>query len=497
MRLFALLLFGVFTVLSHPAQAQKKVALVIGNGGYHTQSTLNGPPNDSRQLGDALRKAGFALVGNGPQVNLTKRDMDYSVGLLGRAAVGADIALFYYSGHGAQVGGTNYLMPIDESSSSRAEFMTQNVSMDMIMYQLAESKAKLKIVILDACRNNPFVRNGKAGSDGLAQMQAPEGTLIAFATQPGNTARDGNPLSPYTKVLLDFILRPGLDIFALFNDVGVNTIDYTQNAQQPWVNMSPIRGKFYFVQPNAQPVQVASVQPTFTPVALPPQTNTTPVVTGASINLTQRAYQELARKDFSSARSTLADAIAQDGRNAVPYSYRGFSHLYEGNEERKRLWPDERYGLSESTARAILEYYKRAFVDLDQAIELDSQYASARKHRGNAIVATYQVRKAAKLSVNDILDKAIIDLKIALQLDPTSLSTLISLGDAFVLKGFYSDAISQYNAVTTANPKYAAAYHGRCKAYAAQGNSFSAQSEAATAARLSDEYSKKHCLNGI
>jgi len=110
------------------------------------------------------------------------------------------------------------------------------------------SGTKLNVVMLDACRNNPFGGRGlRASSSGLAQMQAPEGTLISYATQPGNVAQDGSDGdSPYTKALAEIIRRPGLDIFQTFNQVGLTVKRNTGGAQQPWVSSSPIEGTFFF-----------------------------------------------------------------------------------------------------------------------------------------------------------------------------------------------------------------------------------------------------------
>jgi uncharacterized caspase-like protein len=126
----------------------------------------------------------------------------------------------------------------------------QLVDANMVLHQMEDSGAKLKVVILDACRNNPFGGRGlRDAGGGLAQMRAPEGTLISYATQPGNIARDGEAGgdSPYTMALAEAMVTPGMDVLELFNQVGVLVDNATEGQQQPWVASSPIKGKFYFV----------------------------------------------------------------------------------------------------------------------------------------------------------------------------------------------------------------------------------------------------------
>jgi len=125
----------------------------------------------------------------------------------------------------------------------------QMVATNVVLHQMEDSGAKLKVVILDACRNNPFGGRGlRDASGGLAQMRAPEGTLISYATQPGNVARDGDAGgdSPYTLALAQAMTTSGMDVLEMFNEVGVLVDGSTTGQQQPWVASSPIKGKFYF-----------------------------------------------------------------------------------------------------------------------------------------------------------------------------------------------------------------------------------------------------------
>jgi formylglycine-generating enzyme required for sulfatase activity len=230
------------------AQTEKRVALVVGNSNYQHVPSLENPANDARLIAETLQGLGFTLVGNGPQLDLDEAAFRRAVQDFGTALTGAQVALFYYAGHGVQVRGANYLVPVAANPVREADVDFQMLDTALVLRQMEGSGTSLNLVILDACRNNPFGGSGLRSADsGLAQMRAPEGTLISFATQPGNVALDGTGgNSPYTKALTDAIRKPGLDIFRTFNEVGLAVARATGGAQQPWVSLSPIKGDFYF-----------------------------------------------------------------------------------------------------------------------------------------------------------------------------------------------------------------------------------------------------------
>ena len=237
--------------LTAPAAAEKRVALVIGNSAYQNVTRLDNPRNDAALMAETLAALGFTLIGGRAQLDLDKPAMDLAVQNFGRQVQGADVALFYYAGHGVQVSGANYLVPVSANPTREADVDFQMVDVNLVLRQMQGSGTRLNMVILDACRNNPFGARGLRASDGgLAQMRAPEGTLISYATQPGNVALDGaDGHSPYTKALATTIKQAGLDIFQTFNQVGLAVKRQTGGSQQPWVSSSPIDGNFYFVAP--------------------------------------------------------------------------------------------------------------------------------------------------------------------------------------------------------------------------------------------------------
>lgn len=228
---------------------EKRVALIVGNSQYKFIGRLDNPKHDAQLMAQSLSAVGFTLVGGGPQLDLGKEDFDRAIQDFGQIlSQGADVALFFYAGHGLQVRGTNWLVPVAANPTREADVDFQMVDANLVLRQMEAAGTRLNLMILDACRNNPFGTRGfRSASSGLATMQAPEGTLIAYATQPGNVALDGaDGNSPFTKALAQSVRRPGLDVFRVFNAVGLEVKRITGGAQQPWVSSSPIDGEFYF-----------------------------------------------------------------------------------------------------------------------------------------------------------------------------------------------------------------------------------------------------------
>jgi Caspase domain/Domain of unknown function (DUF4189) len=246
-----------------PAAAEKRIALVVGNSAYQNITRLDNPRNDAALMAETLSILGFTLIGGRAQLDLDKAALDTDVQNFGRAIQGADVALFYYAGHGVQLNGSNYLVPVGANPTREADVDFQMVDINLVLHQMQGSGTRLNMVILDACRNNPFGGRGLRSADGgLAQMRAPEGTLISYATQPGSVAQDGSDgHSPYTKALAATIKQPGLDIFQTFNQVGLAVKRETGGSQQPWVSSSPIDGSFYFVAPAAAAGPQAAIAP--------------------------------------------------------------------------------------------------------------------------------------------------------------------------------------------------------------------------------------------
>ena len=245
----------------------RRVALVVGNSTYRNVPQLSNPSHDAALIAQTLQALGFQLVGGGPRIDLDKAGFDAAVRTFGQQVQGADVALFYYSGHGMQVDGRNWLVPLDANPARVQDLDFQMVDAQLVLRQMEGAGTKLNLMILDACRNNPFGGRGlRAAGGGLAQMRAPEGTLISYATQPGNTAADGTgENSPYTQALAETMRQPGLDVLRMFNRVGVEVKKATGGSQQPWVSSSPLESDYFLAGAGTNTV----VPP---PVAPPPAT---------------------------------------------------------------------------------------------------------------------------------------------------------------------------------------------------------------------------------
>ncbi|MBV8356522.1 MAG: caspase family protein [Deltaproteobacteria bacterium] len=251
------------TVAPETTSIQRRVALVIGNSKYRNVTPLVNPSHDSHLVAKTLRSLGFTLIGGREQNDLDKSGFDRAIENFGDQIRGADVALFYYAGHGVQVRGSNYLVPIDANPTRESDVDFQFVDSETVVHQMEDAKAQLNLIILDACRNNPFGGRGlRAVAAGLAEMRAPDGTLISYATQPGSVASDGDKGdSPFTLALVHEIQQPGDDIFRVFNQIGLVVERESGGAQQPWVAASPIKGDFYFAGAAPSVPNTASTVP--------------------------------------------------------------------------------------------------------------------------------------------------------------------------------------------------------------------------------------------
>jgi TonB family protein len=222
--------------------AKNRVALVIGNSEYKDAPLIN-PANDARDMAQALTALGFELI---HRENLSQNEMKKAIRAFGEKIRSGGIGLFYYAGHGAQVNGKNYLIPVGANIANEEEVEYESVDVGFVLAQMESARNSMNIVILDACRNNPFARSFRSASSGLASIDAPSGTLIAYATAPGKVASDGGERNGlYTQELLRYMRLPWLSIEEVFKRVRVAVRDKTQGKQLPWESSSLV-GDFYF-----------------------------------------------------------------------------------------------------------------------------------------------------------------------------------------------------------------------------------------------------------
>jgi formylglycine-generating enzyme required for sulfatase activity len=228
-----------------PAATSRRLALIIGNNDYRNQQPLRNSVNDANAVGDALRGLGFEVdVERNVSMSQFEGAADKFIG----SVRPGDIALFYYSGHGMQVGDENYLIPVDFDARTPADAKYKAYAASRMQDNLRDAGASLQILILDACRDNPY-RGLRSGGGGLGAMQAAKGSYIAFATAPGRTADDnaGGRNGLFTSALLTALKQPGLTLDGVFNKVRAE-VSTTRPTQVPW-STSSVVNEFYFFGP--------------------------------------------------------------------------------------------------------------------------------------------------------------------------------------------------------------------------------------------------------
>ena len=229
---------------------QKRIALVIGNADYENAGRLANPINDAREMAKALTSLGFKVL---EHEDLGQSDMKRAIDEFGNMLSQYDVSLVFYAGHGIQVNGNNYLIPIDAKISSKKDVEYNAIDAGRILSKMEGSKSKTNIIILDACRNNPFERSWNravkinGGGGGLAFMNAPTGSLIAYSTAPGSTASDGEigTNGVYTSALLEHMKTPNITIEEMFKRVRVTVEAKTNKKQVSWESTS-LKGNFFF-----------------------------------------------------------------------------------------------------------------------------------------------------------------------------------------------------------------------------------------------------------
>ena len=225
-----------------------KQALVVGNSAYTHTSPLKNPVNDAKAIGSTLQQLGFEVT---TLLDVNQRQMEQVLRRFGsRLRDQNGVGLFYYAGHGMQVAGENYLLPVDINPSTETDVRYDAIPVGKLLGQMDAAGNGMNIVILDACRNNPFSRSFRSNSRGLAQVIAPTGSFISYATAPGNVAADGegdNGL--FTAKLLEHMKTPGLKLEEVFKRVRSDVQRESNDQQVPW-DSSSVTGDFFFVPPN-------------------------------------------------------------------------------------------------------------------------------------------------------------------------------------------------------------------------------------------------------
>lgn len=260
--LFVLLLLILPTQQTY---AEKRVALVIGNADYK-DAPLNNPVHDAIDISEALKKTGFEVDYHS---NIDRKQMRAAIRNFGDKLRQADTGLFYFAGHGIQIKGRNYLVPLAVDVHAADEVEDESIDASAVLRKMESAGNAVNIVILDACRNNPFARSFRSLDSGLARMDGPVGSFIAYATAPGSVAADGiGRNGVYTKHLLEALRQPGLTIEQTFKYVRNGVKNATNGQQIPWESSS-LMGEFVFLPAQKNISSSVAQIPSLAPPPLP------------------------------------------------------------------------------------------------------------------------------------------------------------------------------------------------------------------------------------
>lgn len=438
--------------------AERRVALVIGNSTYKNAPELSNPRNDAADMVAVLKSLGLTVIEG---FDLDKSGMDRTIRAFATALSGADVGVFFYAGHGLQVNGTNYIVPVDAQLMTAASLEFEMVRLDLVQ-RIMEGEAKTNILFLDACRNNPLARNlaramgtrSAAVGRGLAAAESGIGTLISYSTQPGNVALDGNGRnSPYTGPLVKALANPGEDIISVLTSVRNDVLAATGDKQIPWENHA-LRSRFYF--------KIASTTPTVAPTAQLP---------AASAPRSANVSAADAERAWAASKDTNDQLVLES-------FLRRYGDSFYGDLAKSRLSEVNR-----TFANANKDGNRR-LVDANRAIELDPRSSTAYRLRGNAY-----------FDLKDY-DRAIIDFNAAVELDPQSALAIGFRGDTHRTKGNLDQAIIDYDKSIAINAKSVWFISGRGIAYTRRGDFDLAIADFTTAANMAPKDKNVYSLRG-
>jgi tetratricopeptide (TPR) repeat protein len=485
MKKITLLLLFVVLSLSSLA-AQQKYALVIGNGAYTGITRLNNPVNDANDISAALRDLGFTV----DQVtNADLMQMEEAVTRLKNrlAAARGSYGFFYYAGHGVQSNGENYLIPVNANIPSEAYLRNRAVSMPVVLDELNAAGNTLNIVVLDACRDNPFSWR-RSGTRGLQVVSnQPADSIIVYATSAGSTAADGigrNGL--FTTHLLNNLKKPGLSVRDLFDQTGADVRRASNNVQVPAIYSQFFDVAYLGTRP-------AVVTPAPSPAPVQPAPNPTPVPARNARSYFDSGQLFRSQGDYVTAIEEYTQAIRLDPNYVAAYHGRGLAYRNKNDNDRaiadytQAIRFDPNYAVA-YTARGNAYSDKgdhdRAIADYTQAIRLDPNYAAAYTARGNAYY-----------SKGDY-DTAIADHTQAIRLDPNKANAYHNRGSAYERKGENDRAFADYDLAIRLDPNFAGAYIGRGTAYRNKGDNDRAIADYTQAIRIDPNYTSAYYNRG-
>src|SRR5579859_7884780 len=463
---------SVFPFCLHGQAGQKRLALVIGNSQYQFTTPLKNPVNDARAVASSLQSLGFEVL---EHENVTQGQMKQAINAFGEKLKGYDVGLFYYAGHGVQSQGVNYMIPIEAELKNEEQIEFDCVAADRVLAFMETAATKVNLIVLDACRNNPFGRSWQrsAGGGGLAMMDAPKGSLIAYATSPGHTASDGESTNGlYTSALLKFMRNPSLTIEQVFKQVRNEVSDKSGGSQIPWETTSLTGEDFYLgrgamgdlskqIVASDERIQQKQNAQARSHVDLTSVKVSEADKAQAEIFFAQGKVSYEAFKD-EKAIQEFSKAIQLNPRFADAYYSRGLA-CYDLKEYDKAV---EDFNISiELNPKSYQTYYWRAntyrsvrqddkaLSDFDKSIALNATYAEAYYWKGR--------------TVYDLMEdeKSIESFNKAIQLKPQYSDAIYWRGQAYYDLKKYELAIADYTFSLQLKPDDADAYFWRAKSY--------------------------------
>ncbi len=463
-------------IQTNPRQLMRRTALVIGNSDYQTRGKLLNPVNDAGDMAAALQGLGFEVI---LLKNANLRQMTEGLESFSQQLRKGGVGMFYYAGHGFQFGGENYLIPVDARLSVDKDVEYETLPVGKILNVMEAANNDANILVLDACRNNPFKRSWQSTSrsetaEGLAALQAVKGSYIAFATAPGKLAWDGQGRNGvFTSYLLKNIKTPNLSVESLFKRVRQGVSSETNGRQIPW-DSSSLVGDFSF---NAQqPLVAANLNPTPSQEASkPPQPSPRPTVAtnSATINSTAEKYLGQGLKKYlqgenQGAIADFTEAIRLNPNYSRAYNGIGIAKSALGdnqgalNDLNQAIQINQNWGvLSDTFVGLPTAYYNRgnakydlgdrqgAIADYNEAIRIKTDYAEA-----------YGSRGLAKSALGD-KQSAITDYNEAIRLKPDFANAYNNRGAAKYDLGDKQGTIADYNEAIRLKADYALAYYDR------------------------------------
>jgi tetratricopeptide (TPR) repeat protein len=414
MKSCALLVFFFIPVCLSAQSYQKRLALVIGNSNYQNGGSLPNPVNDATAIAAALQSVGFEVM---KHQNVTQKEMKMAINAFGQKLHGYEVGVFYYAGHGIQNKGMNYMIPVEADLQNEEQVEFDCVAADRVLAYMDAAQVKVNVIIMDACRNNPFERSWhrSASGNGLAMMNAPTGSLIAYATAPGRVASDGagsNGL--YTSALLKYLNDPKLSIEQVFKKVRTEVTEKSAGAQVPWETTSLTGDDFYFAADNISKGSIVKNDVL--------ATNTEAKNSAVKRNLTE--VTEESRKK--------AGALLAEGHTAYNESNHSKAiELYTRAIQVNSSYDEAYYWRASS--KYSQKKYKEAIPDYDKAIALNPNSEEAYYYRA---LTNYNLEAYAE---------TLPDFNKAIELNPDVASMHYWRGEVKYRLELYEEAIIDYS----------------------------------------------------